>query len=204
VSEKHLFVPAISREVEFTAHNVDTMVAVWESQPKSTLGELIEAVSKRANTDADKLLRALEVGISHALSGIVRIRWVNTNRGENWESQGKLYMPRGPMRRIGLAGLTLGEAPTPLRLFGWIWPRRGGSDGRRELVHRCQKKVRAVCLPHQNPARYPDWTEDDGVIWLDEQLSLRTPMRTIIKDVSHQAKVFFRATKPMLKELSER
>jgi hypothetical protein len=203
VTSKALFIPAITKEVEFCAHNVTAMEAVLHNDRASPLRHLTHAVADRGNADAQKLLRALEAGISGTLVGIMRLNWVNTNRGENWASWGKLYMPRGPMRRVGSAGILLGEAPTPLRLLGWIWPRWGGLDGRRELVHLCQKKVKAVCLPHENAGRYPYWKDDDGVIWLDYQLTLRSSLADVVKGVSLEARRFFRVAKPILKKLAE-
>jgi hypothetical protein len=201
---RRILIPAITREMEFCAHNARTMEAIFENEERSALGQLIGRVGLRANEDTDKLLRAVEAGVSDALTGIIRLNWVNTNRGENWWSWGKLYMPRGPMRRIGSAGILLAETPTPLRLIGWIWPRWGGMDGRRELVHTCRKKLKTVCLPQENLARYPDWTEDDGIVWLDDQLTLRSSFDEVVLTVARQAKTFFRMAKSILKKLSER
>jgi hypothetical protein len=200
---KEILIPAITREIEFCAYNVRTMEAILENENRSALGTLTESVALRANQDTDKLLRAVEGRVSEALAGIIRLRWVNTNRAENWWSWGKLYMPRGPMRRsMGQTGIMLAESPTPLRLIGWIWPRLGGMDGRRELVHVCRRKLKAVCLAHENPRRYPDWTEDDGIVWLDEQLTLRSSFDDVVLTVSREAKTFFRIAKPILRKLA--
>jgi hypothetical protein len=205
MKRRTVFIPGITREIEFCAHNARTMEAILHGDDeRSALYRLTDSVASRANQDTDKLLRVMEAAVSDALAGIIRLKWVNTNRAENWESKGKLYMPRGPMRSMGSAGILLAETPTPLRLIGWIWPRRGGLDGRRELVHRCRKKLKAVCLAYENPTRYPEWTEDDGIVWLDEQLTLRSSFDDLVLNVSRQAKAFFRTAKPILKKLSDR
>src|SRR5688572_27365547 len=130
-----VFMPAITREMEFCANNAPTMEEILEKESSSPLGKLTDRVADRANRNADELLRAVEAAVSEALPGVMRLIWANTNRAENWWSWGKVYMPHGPKRRIGSAGIMLAELPTPLRLIGWMWPRWGGMDGRRELVH---------------------------------------------------------------------
>jgi hypothetical protein len=204
VNRRHVVIPAISREIEFCAHNARTMEAVLDSDEGSPLAELTARVAQRANKDTDRLLRDLEAAVANALAKTIRLRWVNTNRAENWWSWGKVYMPRGPMRSIAHTGIILSDEPMPLRLIGWLWPRWGGIDGRREFVHRCSKKIKRVCLPHEDAKRYPGWTEEDGIIWLDEQLTLRTAYDDLLATVATQARRFFRSAKPILKALAER
>jgi hypothetical protein len=190
--------------MEFVAHNEITVSEILEKDSDSALWILTDAVHTRATMDVDYVLRELETAISSAIAGAARLNWVNTNRGMNWASWGRLYSPRGPLKRLGSAGLWLHDTLIPLRLVGWVWPKLGGLDGRRELVRVCQKKMKEVCLPHEHPKRYPGWKEDDGVVWFDEQLTLRSTLDGLSDRISKQAKRFFKLARPALQDLAAR
>lgn len=201
---KHISIPAISREVHFIARNNPIVEDIFDNARDGPVFELTNAVWKKARIDADFLLRKLEAGITEAAAGILRVEWANTNRGEYWEPWARVFMPRGPKRRMASLGLVLGHTKMALRLIGWIWPRWGGLDGRQELARVCSKKIGDVCLPYEVPGRYPEWTEDDGIVWLDEQLSLRTSLQEISHTVSKRARAFLKVARPVLEELAHR
>jgi hypothetical protein len=197
-------IPAVTREMEFIAHNAVTADEILEKESETTLAILTDTVYARADSEVDYLLRELELAVSSAIGGVVRLNWVNTSRGLNWASWGKLYSPRGPLRRIGSAGLWLDHNLQPLRLIGWIWPRWGGLDGRREVVRLCRKKMKSVCLPHEHPKQYKGWKEDDGVVWFDEQLGLRTSLDGLGQRLAKDARRFFKLARPVLQSLVDR
>jgi hypothetical protein len=190
-------VPAISREIEFIALNWPAVEEVLDRDGEQ-LSELTNAVWERAQADVYKLFRALEVEMSEVVRGLVRIDWINTDRGANWESWGSVFMPMGPKKRIAYVGFWLGEVPLALRLVGWIRPRYGGVDGRRRLVQQCERKVKGVCLPYDYPKRYPSLTEQHPVVWFDQQLSLTTALNTLAMDLRRASKIFFKAARPLL------
>jgi hypothetical protein len=170
---------------------------VLDHEDHSALYTLTYDAFHRACNHADFIFRRLEESISARMAGTLRLEWVNTNRAENWASRARLFMPRA-RSNIGGAGLWLGYDATALRLFGWLWPRYGGLDGRREVVRVCKQKVSDVCLPYEHPEEYPGLTEDDGVLWLDERLTTKTSADELAERTSKQAKLFFRAAKPVL------
>jgi hypothetical protein len=200
---KHLSVPAVSRELHFIAQNAAIVMDVIDNLADGPLFELTDAVNKKAAVDADRILRQLEREITESASAVLRVEWANTNRGDYWEPWARVFMPRGPKRRIASLGLVLGHSKMALRLVGWIWPRWGGLDGRQELTRVCAKKVGAVYLPYES-RRYPGWTEDDGIIWFDEQLSLNTSLDNLRHNLHRRSRVFLKAARPVLEELADR
>lgn len=90
-----------------------------------------------------------------------------------------------------------------MRLFGWVWPKRGGLDGRRELARVCQKKVFAR-MPSDYANHYPGMAEDDlgTVLWMDKHLTTRGDLESLAKYVGSQAKAFFKVAKPVLHKLA--
>jgi hypothetical protein len=201
--KKTVVIPAITREIEFISRNAAVADQIWESQ-SGPLFELTYAVWERACASTDVLLRKLEEEVAAKVRGILRINWANTNRGNNWESWARVFMPKGPERRMATAGLHLGENLMALRLVGWMWPRWGGLDGRRELVRVCRKKIRRVCLASEYPARYPGWSEDDAVVWYDHQISIKSSLAEVAKDLGREARTFFKTARPVLVELANR
>lgn len=199
---KRLVVPALSPELIFMSRNWAIAEEILDRRSTDALTELTNAVFVRAGEHADTVFEKLEDAVSEEADGVLRIAWVNTNRAENWASWGRLYMPRG-RTRVGSAGLWLGFDALALRLIGWLWPRWGGLDGRRELVRRCQGRFKGVCLPYEHPEKYPGFTEDDGVLWLDRRLNERMSADDLAKDVAAEARRFFKAAKPVLRELAD-
>lgn len=199
---KLMNVAAISREMHFIARNHPIVEDVFDNTREGPVFELTSAVWKKARVDADFLLRKFETEITEAAAGILRVEWVNTNRGEYWEPWARVFMARGPKRRIASLGLVLGHTKMALRLTGWIWPRWGGLDGRQELARVCHKKISDVCLPYEVSGRYPGWTEEDGIVWFDEQLSLRTSLNEISYAIQKRTRAFLKAARPVLKELA--
>lgn len=197
-----VYVPAISPELAFCSRKWAIINDVLERENQRPIVEITEAVYERAWTHADVLFRRLEDAVTDGASGRLRPNWVNTNRGSNWASWARLFLPRG-RTRIGSIGLWLGYDATALRLFGWVWPRWGGLDGRRELVRVCRLKGVDACLPYEDPKKYPGMTQDDGVLWLDRQLSTRMPLESLAGIVKARSKAFCRVAKPVLARLAD-
>jgi hypothetical protein len=202
MASTRLFVPAISPELSFISRNWSIVEEISVGKNDEPIREIADAVIDRGCADADVLLRRLEEAISDGLAGVLRIDWVNARRSRSWASRARLFMPKG-RTRIGTAGIWLGYDATALCLFGWIWPRYGGLDGRRELVRICRPRIPITCLPYEHPKKYPGLTEDDGVLWLDERLTARTRLDELTASVSTQARVFFRVSRPTLKMLAQ-
>ena len=197
----NVFIPAISPELGFLSRNWAVAEEILDKKGNGAVKELTNAVFVRAGEHADAVFGKLEESMSARLSGVLRIDWANTNRAENWASWGRLYLPRG-RTRVGSAGIWLGFDAMALRLIGWVWPRWGGLDGRRELVRICQRKVSGVCLPYEHPKKYPGLTEDEGIIWLDEQISERVAADDLARNVGLRARKFFKTARPVLQELA--
>jgi hypothetical protein len=195
-----LKVPVVSRELDFFAQNAVVVEDVLDSA-KGPLLSLTEAVLTRAESDVDEILRKLEPVVSKAAKSIVRIDWVNTNRGENWHSWGRVFTPIGPKKRIASIGLYLDNEPMPLRLIAWLWPWRGGLDGRRELVRVCHKKVGNVLLASEHLERYPAWADDDGIVWYERKILSKTLFENLLPSLGTRAKKFLKAAKPVLIKL---
>jgi len=196
-----VYVPAISPELEFCSRKWAIVYDVLERGNHRSIVEITEAVYERAMSHADLLFRRLEESVTDGASGSLRPNWVNTSRGSNWASWARLFLPRG-RTRIGSIGLWLGYDATAVRLFGWVWPRWGGLDGRRELVRFCRLKGVDACLPHENPKKYPGMSHEDGVLWLDRQLNTRMPLESLATFLAARTRSFCRAAKPILVRLA--
>ena len=196
--------PMITPEVAFIANHSDYVEHILESERESKIGLLTQAVWSTATRDMEDILGRVEDGVKESLKGVVRITWVNTNRGEKWNSRARIFVPKGPKRQIGSMGFWLGDNEHALRFFGWVWPRRGGREGRREFVRRCKKRSYArVCLPIDDIKRFPGFVEDDGIIWFDEQLTRKTREDDLLDRVRKQARRFFKVARPILDELAD-
>jgi hypothetical protein len=199
---KRISVPAVSHEMEFVARNWAVIEDLAENVKKGAVVDLTEMVWEKARVDVDRLLRALERAVTDAGDGTLRVLWANTNRGESWQPWARVYLSRGPKRKIADLGFTLCENKMALRLIGWIWPRWGGLDGRHRLARYCNNKVGDVFFPSERARRFPGWSDNDGVIWLDEQLTIRTTLDQITESVQRRARRFLKAARWPLIELS--
>lgn len=199
--DANIWMPALSPELAFLSRHWSTAEEIGAQKGNGKVKQLTEAVYERACVHADMVFKALEEAVSAKAGDILRIAWVNTNRGTNWASWARLYMPRS-RTRIASAGFWLGYDSMALRLIGWLWPQWGGLDGRRELVRICRSKVSATCLACEHPQKYPGLTEDDGIVWYDRKLSERLTTDDLASDLAQQARVFFKAAKPVLRELA--
>jgi hypothetical protein len=196
-------IPAITKEVDFVGRYATAIEEVLDSG-KGSLLDLTEKVVQRAESDVESTLRKLEEQVSHAAKSILRIEWINTSRGSNWHSKARLFVPMGPKKRIGSVGLYLDNEPMPIRLLGWVWPSKGGLDGRRELVRACRKKLRSdVLLASEHVDRFPGWADDDGIIWYEEGVSLRTSLEDLAADLKEHARKFFKCSAAVLTRLAE-
>lgn len=195
-------IPAISKDVEFAGHHLTIMEDVLDSG-KGPLRELTERVLDRAESDIEHTLLRLEDAVTSSAKSVVRVQWINTNRGYYWGSKARVFVPMGPRKRIASLGLYLDNQPMPIRLIGWAWPTRGGLDGRRELVRVCKKKLgNSVRLASEYPDDFPAWAEDDAIVWYEKPISLKTTLDDLVAEVKARARKFFKCARPLLTEFA--
>jgi hypothetical protein len=123
-----------------------------------------------------------------------------------WRVEGPIFMARGRKKRIGWVGLSIDCGQMGPRLIGWVYPRRGGLDGRSQLAHTCQKKLpeMKVHLASEDSKRFPGWIgSGDGVVWLEKHLTQRISREELRKEIAIKSKRFFKTAKPLLKKIVE-
>lgn len=194
---KDLYVPAISREVEFIVKHVSIADAIYNEDLRVSvpIEQLTQAVYDRADVHMESLLFALEEAVSQAVKGIVRIKWANTNRGDYWRIYGTVYKVHGK-KKLGSAGVFFPRYyGKPLHLIGWSQP-LGGLDGRKTIARACLGKLDNVKVVSEHPKEYSEWPHnDDVVIWFDQKLTPATPRDELCSELCLRAKRFFKIVK---------
>ncbi len=196
---KRLSIPAFSRELEFWARHSDEADEVQGGniEAEQSLIPLLDAVGERADQDVSELFKDIQKAVDAGLRGLLRVQWGRISFG-SWQLRGLIHMARGPRKRIGSVGLYIRCSDVP-GIVGWVFP-RGGLDGRRELAHAC-KGISGVHLASDRRKLYPDWGNDDAVIWLDEKAA-NLSRSELCNQIQRRARSFFRVAKPALKRLA--
>lgn len=110
-------------------------------------------------------------------------------------------------KSVGCIGLSINCKPIAngLRLVGWMYPIRGGRDGRSSLCrHLEQKGLEDVWLNSERSKLYPDWNDLRHIIWFDKKLPLDTTRQELQGQLKQQGGKLLRLARPKLEELAQK
>jgi hypothetical protein len=197
-------IPAVSHELQFISYHAVEADEILQGDIAVVppLRELLQRVYDRANEDACKLLEDSLTSLQAGVRRLVRLEMTKP-RGNPWEIYGALFAgARGRKRRIGGFGFHVGYGQEGFRLIGYLIPRRGGLDGRLQLVHACKKKLpkMKVHLAADDSKRYPDW--NNCVVWFSKDLHRKVSHQNLQREIATASRRFFKVASPLLKKLS--
>ena len=144
---KKIAIPAVTRELDFIANHTEEADDIWDGNVKidPLLKSLSDTVYKRAEEDACALLESLKDCMQGSSDGLRINNWHRPR--ESWEVYSDIFSgAKGRKKKIGWAGLHIGNGKVGFRLIGFMGPRIGGLDGRRKLAAACKKKMKEVTI----------------------------------------------------------
>jgi hypothetical protein len=184
-----VYVPAISRELKFSSENWDELCQVVEGKigDDPSLRSLATLVRDRADEAHEWLLREISEHLRRTnFEGFRITNWRFTS--DRWSMWSEVFRGnRGPKRRVGIAGITIGYGAEKFRFVGYARLSRGGQDARRKVRQKCEsKELTHIHLTEDQPTRYPDW--DPAIVWLDRPLTLKMSVKELQTDAAIAAK----------------